>query len=123
MNTLSRALLLVGCISRNMELLADCLKKECYSTMIAKNYEEFDKMLSQQEVLLSGCLIDITGFDEQIWTRCERLRAGKIPFLIFSSKQSAEIQQASLSHGARGVMVKPLIVKKLTAVVQSIVEA
>jgi DNA-binding response OmpR family regulator len=67
-------------------------------------------------------LVDIAGFDGQIWARCEKLRTAKIPFLIFSPRQSAAIQQASLSHGAKGVMVKPLVVKELMAVIRSILE-
>ena len=116
-----RTLLLVGHLQRNLELLENFLKKEGYTTLMAKNYEELDKVLNQQTGL-DGCLIDIAGFDGQIWTRCERLRAARIPFLIFSPRQSADIQHASISHGARGVMVKPLVVKELIAVIRGILE-
>ena len=121
MSTGPRTLLLVSHLPRNLELLETFLKKEGYATLTAKDYEELDKVLCQP-VGLDGGLIDIAGFDGQIWTRCEQLRAARIPFLIFSPRQSAEIQQASLSHGARGVMVKPLIVKELIAVIQGILE-
>src|SRR5216683_2794434 len=60
--------------------------------------------------------------DAEIWARCEQLRTAKIPFLVVSPRQSAAIQQASLSHGAKGVMVKPLVVKELIGVIQSILE-
>ena len=116
-----RTLLLVGHLQRNLELLETFLKKEGYITLTAKNYEEFDQVLSQQTGL-DGGLIDIAGFDGQIWTRCEQLRTAKIPFLIFSPRQSADIQHASLSHGVRGVMVKPLVVKELIALIRSILE-
>lgn len=121
MPTVPSTLLIVSHLTRNLELLENFLKKEGYITLTAKNYEEFDQVLSQPTGL-DGGLIDIAGFDGQIWTRCERLRAAKIPFLIFSPKQSADIQHASLSHGARGVMVKPLVVKELITVVRSILE-
>lgn len=121
MPTVPRTLLIVSHLTRNLELLENFLKKEGYITLTAKNYEDFDQVLSQPTGL-DGGLIDIAGFDGQIWTRCERLRAAKIPFLIFSPKQSADIQHASLSHGARGVMVKPLVVKELITVVRSILE-
>jgi hypothetical protein len=32
------------------------------------------------------------------------------------------IQQASLSHGARGVMIKPLVVKELMGLVKGMLE-
>ena len=114
-------LLLVSHLSRNLQLLSDSLNREGYATVTADNYEVFDQILSQQQPL-DGGLIDIAGFDQRIWERCEQLREAKVPFLVFSPKQSAAIQQASLSHGARGVMVKPLIVKELVGVVKSILE-
>lgn len=120
--TAPQTLLLVSHLSRNLQLLTDFLTKEGFVTLTAANYEEFDQVLSQSQAI-AGSLIDIAGFDGQIWTRCEHLRAAKIPFLIFSPKQSTAIQQASLSHGARGVMVKPLIVKELITVIRSILEA
>ena len=122
MSTGSQTLLLVSHLPRNLQLLADFLKKEGYVTLIATNYEEFDQALNQSQVI-AGSLIDIAGFDGQIWTRCEHLRAAKIPFLIVSPRQSAAIQQASLSHGARGVMVKPLVVKELIALIRNVLEA
>jgi DNA-binding response OmpR family regulator len=120
-STESRTLLLVSHLPRNLQLLADFLTKEGYTILTASSYEEFDQALNQQQAI-AGSLVDIAGFDGQIWTRCEQLRTARIPFLIFSPRQSVAIQQASLSHGARGVMVKPLIVKELMAVIRSILE-
>jgi DNA-binding response OmpR family regulator len=119
--TVQRTLLLVSRLPRNLQLLADYLGKAGYITLTANSYEAFDQALTQHEVI-SGGLIDIAGFDAEIWTRCERLRTAKIPFVIFSPQQSAAVQQAGLSHGARGVMVKPLVVKELIGVIQSILE-
>ena len=67
-------------------------------------------------------LVDITGFDQSIWLRCEQLRSKHRPFLVISPRQSAAIQQASLSHGAKGVMIKPLVVKELIGLVQGMLE-
>ncbi|GER90258.1 hypothetical protein KDW_44200 [Dictyobacter vulcani] len=121
MGTSPQTLLIVNRLPRNLQLLAEFLAKEGYATLTASNYEEFDQALKQPQKI-SGSLIDIAGFDSAIWTRCEHLRAVKIPFLIFSPNQSAAVQQASLSHGAKGVMFKPLVVKELIGVVQSILE-
>ena len=121
METAPRTLLLVNHLPRNLQLLADYLSKVGYATLTASNYDEFDQVLNKTQTI-DGGLIDIAGFDAEIWTRCERLRAAKIPFLIFSPRQSAAIQQASLSHGAKGVMVKPLVVKELIGVIKGILE-
>jgi len=114
-------LLLVSHLQRNLQLLSDTLEKEGYATVAVSSYEEFDRVLSQQPAIDVG-LIDIAGFDQRIWERCEQLRAVRIPFLVFSPKQSAAIQQASLSHGARGVMVKPLVIKELVSIIKSFLE-
>jgi DNA-binding response OmpR family regulator len=112
-------ILLVNHLPRNLELLAQFLGKEGYQTMSASSYAEFDQVLNQPPAI-HGALVDIAGFDSRIWLRCEQLRAAKIPFLVVSPQQSAAIQQAGLSHGARSVMVKPLVIKELIAVIKSI---
>ena len=121
MSTVPHTLLLVSHLPRNLQLLADFLAKEGYATLTATSYEELDQVLNERQAI-AGSLIDIAGFDGQIWTRCEHMRTAKIPFLIFSPRQSTAIQQASLSHGAKGVMVKPLVVKELIIVIRGILE-
>lgn len=119
MENAPRTLLLASRLPRNLQLLAEFLGKEGYATLTATSYEEFDQVLTHPQAIAGG-LIDIAGFDTEIWTRCEHLRTAKIPFLIVSPRQSAVIQQVGLSHGAKGVMVKPLVVKELIRVIQSI---
>lgn len=121
MSSTAGTLLLINRLPRNLQLLADFLAKEGYPTVRAATYEEIDRALVNPP-LLAGALVDISGFDTEIWARCEQLRAAKIPFLVVSPRQSAAIQQASLSHGAKGVMVKPLVVKELIGVVQGLLE-
>jgi DNA-binding response OmpR family regulator len=112
-------ILLVNHLPRNLQLLAEYLGKEGVSTLAASSYDEFDEALRQQTPI-DGALVDIAGFDTQIWARCEALRAAKIPFLVISPQQSSAIQQAGIAHGARSVMVKPLVVKELLGVIKSI---
>jgi len=112
-------ILLVSRLPRNLQLLSDFLQKEGYTTVTAATYDEFDQILSKQEPI-AGALVDIAGFNTEIWQRCEGLRAAKVPFLVVSPQQSAAVQKASLSHGARGVMAKPLVVKELISIVQSL---
>jgi DNA-binding response OmpR family regulator len=110
---------LVSRLPRNLQLLSDFLQKEGYTTVTAGTYDEFDLILSKQDPI-AGALVDIAGFNAEIWQRCEQLRAAKVPFLVVSPQQSAAVQKASLSHGARGVMIKPLVVKELIGIVQSL---
>jgi DNA-binding response OmpR family regulator len=107
--------------SRNLELLSQFLEREGYQTRTAADLQEFDQALaSADEIDLA--LVDIAGFDRSIWERCEALRHHRIPFLVLSPRQSAAIQQASLTHGAHGVLVKPLTVKDLLSLIYSLLK-
>ena len=106
---------------RNLELLSQFLGREGYQTRSAATLEEFDQALAEANGI-GLALVDIAGFDRVIWERCEELRHHKIPFLVISPKQSAAIQQASLTHGARGVVIKPLVVRELLGLIRSLLE-
>src|SRR5690242_18872754 len=107
---------------RNLQLLAEYLGKEGFQTVAAQDLAQFDQALADSSTAIGAALVDIAGFDGQIWQRCELLRAAKIPFLVISPRHSAAIQQASLTHGARGVMVKPLVVKELVTLIHGVLE-
>ena len=106
---------------RNLELLSQFLGREGYQTRPAATLEEFDQALAAiSDIGLA--LVDIAGFDRTIWERCEGLRHHKVPFLVLSPRHSAALQQASLTHGAHGVLIKPLIVKELLGLIGSLLE-
>jgi DNA-binding response OmpR family regulator len=106
---------------RNLELLSQFLGRQGYQTHTAATLEEFDQVLGE-DGHIGLALVDIAGFDRRIWERCEGLRQQRIPFLVLSPRQSASIQQASLTHGARGVLIKPLVVKELLGLIHSLLE-
>jgi DNA-binding response OmpR family regulator len=114
-------ILLVNHNQRNLELLSDFLGKGGYAIAPASSLEAFDTLLAGTDEV-DVALVDIAGFDQTIWERCEQLRRRKIPFLVISPRQSAAIQQASLTHGAKGVMVKPLVTKELLGIIESMLE-
>lgn len=112
-------ILLLNHNTRNLQLLCEYLGKEGYQTLPVNSYEDFDQIIAARTPI-AVALVDITGFDSQIWGYCENLRAWKIPFLVISPKLSTAVQQASLSHGARGVMIKPLVIKEFISIIQSL---
>lgn len=87
--------------------------------MTASSLEEFAQAIDFRD-RIGIALVDISGFDRRIWDCCEQLRSHEIPFLILSPKQSAVIQQESLSHGARSILIKPLAVRQLLSLVHSL---
>jgi DNA-binding response OmpR family regulator len=103
---------------RNLELLGQFLGKEGYTTLAISTVEDFGHVLGRTETFVLA-LIDISGFDRGIWDFCEKLTDQGVPLLIISPQQVPQIQQESLAHGAQGVMFKPLVVKQLVSVIQT----
>lgn len=100
-------ILVVGSNRANLELLSQHLGREGYDTITATSLEEFDRDLQGEPgVVLS--LIDLSGFDQRIWQRCEALRKAKIPFIVVSPQRSPSIQRDSMRHGAGALLVKPI---------------
>jgi DNA-binding response OmpR family regulator len=109
---------------RNLELLGQFLGKAGYKTLQIASLEELDQFLAsyvtaQETIKLA--LVDISGFDQRVWERCAHLQTKNIPLLIISPRQSAALQQESLVHGARGMLIKPLIVKELLKLIDTLI--
>jgi len=104
---------------QNLNLLTQFLTKEAYTIYPVKKLAEFDDALIAQR-LFCMALIDITGFDQHIWSRCVQLQQHTIPFIIISPRQSVAIHQASLGYGAKNVLIKPLITKELLVIIRSL---
>jgi len=96
----------------NLESLSQQLIKENYETLTASSLEELDEVINKKEnVALS--LIDLSGFDQRIWERCDELHKAKIPYIVISPQRSLTIQRDSMKHGASGLLVKPVGTKDL----------
>jgi DNA-binding response OmpR family regulator len=107
--------------TRNLELLGEFLGRAGYRTRPAATLEAFNRALAEKPPIQMA-LLDVSGFGPEVWSACEELRARQIPFLIISPKHSAALQQTSLEHGARGVLVKPLAVKELLNLIQAMLK-
>jgi DNA-binding response OmpR family regulator len=112
-------ILVVDRTRRNLELLVQLLGRHGYRTLTGANLAEFDQILAAaQKIALA--LVDIGGFDRRIWLRCARLLERQVPFLVLAHTQSVTIQQESLLHGARGVLIKPLTIQTLLGSIRSL---
>lgn len=96
----------------DLGLLSQQLVKEGYDTLDAASLEELDKIIrmSKETDLV---LIDLSGFDQRIWERCDTLRKARIPYIVISPQRSPLIQRESMKHGASCLLVKPLGIKEL----------
>lgn len=106
---------------RNLALLSQVLRNEGYQLFPALDLAAFDRAIARAETIRLA-LVDIAGFDERVWERCERLRVRKIPFLVLSPRQSAALQRASFSHEASQFLAKPLVIRELLGLVRSLLK-
>ena len=96
----------------DLGLLSQQLVKEGYDTLEATSLEELDARIRANKKIALG-LIDLSGFDQRIWERCEALRKAKIPYIVISPQRSPLIQRDSMKHGASGLLVKPIGIREL----------
>jgi DNA-binding response OmpR family regulator len=103
----------------DLELLSQQLVKEGYDTVSAASLEEIESTI-QEKRNIALALIDLSGFDQRIWERCEALCKAKIPFIVISPQRSPLVQRNSMKHGASGLLVKPLGIKELTEYIHTL---
>ncbi|MBM3881287.1 MAG: response regulator [Verrucomicrobia bacterium] len=118
----ARRILALDHNKRNLALLAEFLAKAGHTVTAANSLPEMDAAL-QGDPPVDLALIDLAGFDSRVWERCDRLRQRHIPFLVISPQHRVDLERASLSRGAKGMLVKPLSAKSLLGLVQSLLPA
>jgi CheY-like chemotaxis protein len=112
-------ILIVGSNRANLELMGRQFGQEGYDTVSAISLEELDQVINRKLPIIIS-LIDLAGFDQLIWERCDELRKTKIPFIVISPHRSPTIQRDSMKHGASGLLVKPLGIKNLMEYVHTL---
>ena len=120
--TAETTILAVDTNRRNLELLTQQLESEGYETRTAGSLEEIDEHMDHESsgAEIGLALIDISGFDERIWERCERLREGSVPFVVLTQQRSPAVQRAGIRHGASTIAVKPLRVPDLLEFIRAL---
>jgi CheY-like chemotaxis protein len=96
----------------DLGLMSQQLGKEGYDTLNAASLEELDEKLQMNKNIALG-LIDLSGFDQRIWERCDTLHKAKIPYIVISPQRSPLVQRESMKHGASCLLVKPLGIRDL----------
>jgi DNA-binding response OmpR family regulator len=111
MNTAGVVLLVVSDRS-NLELLSQQLDHEGYATLAATSLEELDRAI-RGKVQPAFSLIDVAGFGDDIWDRCEALAKSGTPFVVIAPRRSPALQRESMKYGASGLLTRPLDLKNL----------
>jgi DNA-binding response OmpR family regulator len=105
-------ILVVDSNSTSLGLLSQQLGQAGYETLDAASLEQFDQVIWGKEKIALA-LIDVSGFDHNIWERCDELNKAKLPFIVISPHRSPAVQRESMEHGASGLLIKPLDFKDL----------
>jgi DNA-binding response OmpR family regulator len=112
-------ILIVGSDRASLELMGQQFGQEGYDTVSAASLDELDRAILGK-LPINVSLIDLAGFDERLWERCDELRKSKIPFIVISPRRSPIVQRDSMKHGASGLLVKPLGIKDLLEYVHTL---
>jgi DNA-binding response OmpR family regulator len=112
-------ILIVGSDRASLELMGQQFGQEGYDTVSAASLDELDRAILGK-LPINVSLIDLAGFDERLWERCDELRKRKIPFIVISPRRSPTVQRDGMKHGASGLLVKPLSIKDLLEYVHTL---
>jgi DNA-binding response OmpR family regulator len=115
-------ILAVSSNPQNLTLLERILGEAGYDVATAASLDVFDQALDEHKTAIDLALVDITGFDHSIWSRCERLQKMDTPLLLVSSRTGSTLERAGERYGAASVLVKPLAVKELVNLIGHLVE-
>lgn len=107
-----RVILIVDTNRSNAETLAQELVQEGYETIVAASPEEMEQLL-QGEKKPALAVIDLSGFQEDIWGGCDRMHELKIPYILIAPQRSPSVQRDSIQHGACGLLVQPVATREL----------
>ena len=119
----SPAILAADTNDRNLQLLSQFLGRAGFIITSVTTLDALDAALEQIESGYDLALIDLSGFDENIWNCCDRLNQHQIPWLgVCLANQENTMQQEGYRHGTRGLLVKPLSIETLVNAVRSVLE-
>jgi DNA-binding response OmpR family regulator len=107
---------------RNLGILNQILGAEGYEMVGSQDLEALDRELQTRQQDINLVLMDITGFNRSVWDSCERLRSANIPFLVLSPQHHHAVEKQGLIYGAKGVIVKPLAVKELLHLIETLIQ-
>jgi DNA-binding response OmpR family regulator len=104
----TRSLILIADSSRtNLEVLSRHIQQAGYDTITAASLEELDRGI-RESGRIALALVDISGFHQDIWQRCQELSKAKTPCIVISPRRSPAIQRSSMEHGVSGLLIKPV---------------
>ncbi len=107
MDTTGSLILIADSNRSNLEALSQSLQQAGYDTLTAASLEELDGAIRQGE-RIALALVDVSGFHQDVWQRCQELSMAKTPCLVICARRSPTLQRTSMEHGVSGLLIRPL---------------
>lgn len=102
---------------QNLDIMSEFIAKLGYTPVKANSLTQFNSTVDMKQEL-GLALVDLTGFDRSVWDVCSRLHEMNVPMLVISQKHNAAFERESIGRGASGLLVKPLVMRELSALIE-----
>ena len=102
---------------QNLDIMSDFVAKLGYAPVRVDSPKMVNTPLDLKQEL-SLALIDLTGFDKSVWDFCSRLHEMNVPMLVIAPKYNSSFETESIGRGASGLLIKPLVMRELSALIQ-----
>ncbi|MFC4549666.1 MULTISPECIES: response regulator [Halorussus] len=112
-------ILALGRQKRNLELLAQMLREREYAVEIATSMPEFDGLVETRDDIALA-ILDVDGFTEDVWKRCEQLHDRGIPMLVLAASIPPAMREEALSRGVHTLLEKPVDKADLQATIRGL---
>ncbi|MFC4551461.1 MULTISPECIES: response regulator [Halorussus] len=112
--------LALGRRRRNLQLLSDLLADE-YRVEIVRGMAEFDRLVERRDDV-SLAILDVDGFTEDVWRRCEQLYDRDVPMLVLAASIPPAMREVAMSNGVHTLLEKPVEKADLRASVRGLVK-
>lgn len=102
-----------------LELLKKQLDNEGYEVVVAADVSQLKDVIARESDIALA-VVDVSSFDESIWSQMEELSKSGIPFYVISPEQGPAAQKEILKHGASGLFSRGLRIKELLQYVHAL---
>lgn len=103
----------------NARVLGKMLQREGYHSVAVRDADEM-RAAVDSDGAVHLVVIDIGGFDREIWSACDFLRERDIPFLVISPRANVALQEQGLVRGASAVLARPVRVDVLRSMLRAL---
>lgn len=107
---------------RNLELMSEYLRSEGYDVKTASSLAHFDRLLSECDGV-RVVVLDVDGFTEAVWRRCERIQTMHVPILVLAGRLPPAARERAQTSGAHTTLEKPVRKAELRGTVKTLARA